>query len=281
MAEEQPETPSFDDLAAREALANNAGGGGGGSQIDSMKIYVGDNRGQSVGQLQQTRETAGKGLPAVQPGPPTPQYGTVGQVSSEYFRFDYTTRQNFINALKGLGHDTSKMTDADFAQAWRAYTIQAGQHTVNGRNMTAWGAVALDLLTREDQRQKAAIEGPKTTTATQTQTNLSTQLDAKAMLFQASKTLLGRAPTDTESSNFFSSLNEAERANPQVTTTTSTSAPTGELINQEQTVQGGMSADAKAMLVQEEAKKNPEYGAYQVATTFLDGLMGAVYGKGY
>lgn len=273
---DQPVTPSFDDLAAAQALADG-GAQQGGNKIDSMKVYTGDVSSAPIGPLQQTRETAGKGLPRAA----GPMFKTVGEVSAEYFRFDYATRQNFINALKGLGQDTSKMTDADFAQAWRAYTVQAAQNTANGKNMTPWSAIALDLLTREDQRQKATLEPPKTTTATQTQTNLSTQLDAKAMLYQASKTLLGRAPTDTEASNFFANLNQAERANPQVTTTTSTTAPTGELISQEQVSQGGMSADAKQMLVQDEAKKNPEYGAYQVSTTFLDGLLGAVYGKGY
>lgn len=275
---DQPVTPSFEDLAAAEALAGGAAQTGG-SKIDSMKVYKGTGA-QPIGQLQQTRETAGKGLPPVT-ATKMPIYSTVGEVSSEYFRFDYTSRQNFINALKALGQDTSKMNDADYAAAWRAYTVQAGQQTVNGKNMTPWDVLALDLLTREGQRQKEALQGPKTTTATQTQTSLSTALDAKAMLYQASKTLLGRAPTDTEANNFFSSLNEAERANPQVTTTTSTTAPTGELISQEQVSQGGMSADAKQLLVQEEAQKNPEYGAYQVATRFLDGLMGAVYGKGY
>lgn len=277
---DQPETPSFEDLAAAEALAGGAGGTTGGNKIDSMKVYMGELGALPVGQLQQTRETAGQGLPRGAPQAGGPSFKTVGEVSSDYFRFDYKTRQDFINSLKGLGQDTSKMTDADFAQAWRAYTIQAAQNTANGKNMTPWSAIALDLLTREDQRQKA-VNTPKVTTTTQTQTNLSTQLDAKAMLYQASKTLLGRAPTDTEASNFFSSLNAQEKANPQVTTTTNTAGPGGELVSQNQITEGGMSADAKQMLVQEEAKKNPEYGAYQVATTFLDGLMGAVYGKGY
>jgi len=275
---EEPKTPSFEDLAASQALASG-GGETGGSKIDSMKIYVGSGA-QQIGQLQQTRETAGLNLPPVS-ATKVPTYSTVGQVATDYFRFDYKTRQSFINSLKGLGQDTSKMTDADYAAAWRAYTIQAAQQTVNGRNMTTWDVIALDLLTREGQRQQEAQKGPKTTTTTQTQTSLSTQLDAKAMLYQASKTLLGRAPTDAEANNFFSSLNAAERANPQTTTTTSTTAPTGELISQNQTVEGGISADAKQLLVQEEAQKNPEYGAYQVSTRFLDGLMQEVYGKGY
>ena len=291
---EQPVTPSFDQLAAAEALA--AGGGQtGGSQIDSLKVYVGE--GAQLPRVQKNRETVGQSPVA---GAEGPKFLTVGEVSTDYFRFYYETRQNFISALKGIGQDTTKMTDADFAQAWRAYTIQAAQHTTNGRNMTTWGAVALDLFTREDQRRKEVQKPPETVTSTYSSVdtasdvNLSTRLDAKAMLYQASKTLLGRAPTDTETNNFFTNLNQQEMANPQTTTTTANRTVTAtegveggpgpsqtEETTQDRITSGGMSADAKQMLVQEEAKKNPEYGAYQVATTFLDGLMGAVYGKGY
>lgn len=275
---EEPVMPDFDAQAAAIA-ANGIQGGSAQDKIDSMKIYTGTGA-SPIGQLQQTRETAGKGLPPVTVTK-TPTYSTVGQVSTDYFRFDYNTRQSFINSLKGLGQDVSKMNDADFAAAWRAYTIQAAQQTVNGRNMTPWDVVALDLLTREKQRQEEVLKGPKTTTATQTATDLSTRLDAKAILYQASQTLLGRAPTDTETSNFWSNLNQQESANPQVTTTTSTTAPTGELIDQQQVRTGGVSAEARQMLVMDEAKSNPEYGAYQVATKFQDALMGLVYGKGY
>lgn len=275
---EQPQVPSFDAQAASIA-ANGVQGGSAQDKIDSLKIYTGSGA-QPIGQLQQTRETAGLGLPPVTVTK-TPTYSTVGQVSTDYFRFDYKTRQSFINSLKGLGQDVSKMNDADFAAAWRAYTIQAAQQTTNGRNMTTWDVVALDLLTREGQRQQEALKVPKTTTTVQTATDLSTQLDAKAILYQASQTLLGRAPTDTETSNFWANLNSQESANPQVTTTTTTTAPTGEVTDQNQVRTGGMSAEAKQMLVMDEAKKNPEYGAYQVATKFQDALMGLVYGKGY
>jgi hypothetical protein len=276
---EDPVMPDFDAQAAAIA-ANGIQGGTAQDKIDSMNVYMGMGQ-RPVGQLQQSRETAGKGLPDTRGQDKSPIYRSVGDVSTEYFRFDYKTRSDFINALKGLGQDTSKMNDADFASAWRAYTVQAAQQTTNGKNMSPWDVLALDLLTREKQRQDEVQKGPKTTTATQTATDLSTQLDAKAILYQASQTLLGRAPTDTETSNFWSNLNQQESANPQVTTTTTTTAPTGELINQEQVRSGGMSADAKQMLVMDEAKKNPEYGAYQVATKFQDALMGLVYGKGY
>lgn len=276
---EEPVMPDFDAQAAAIA-AQGVQGGTAQDRIDSMKIYTGMGT-TPIGGLQQSRETAGKGLPDIRGTQKTPNYSTVGIVSTDYFRFDYATRQNFINGLKGLGQDVSKMNDADFASAWRAYTIQAAQQTTNGRNMTPWDVMALDLLTREKQRQETVAQGPKTTTAVQTATDLSTQLDAKAILYQASQTLLGRAPTDTETSNFWANLNKQETANPQVTTTTTTTAPTGEVISQNQVREGGMGAEAKQMLVMEEAKRNPEYGAYQVATKFQDALMGLVYGKGY
>lgn len=293
MATEQDTTPDWEAQAQANAMAAGVPGGTAGDKIDSMPVFV---IGSPVRRVQTSRETAGKGLPD-STTVPVP-LSTVGVESGKYFSWDYETRQQFINTLKGLGQDTSKMNDSDFAAAWRAYVIQAAQHKANGKDITPWSVMTIDLFTRETERQKQVEKGPVTATSTSTGTTsdvqLSTELDAKALLYQASKSLLGRAPTDTEVSNFFTSLNQEESANPQVTTTNATRTVTStegieggpgpsqtEETTQDRVTSGGMSADAKQMLVMEEAKKNPEYGAYQAATTFKDALMDMVYGKGY
>lgn len=293
MPTDQETTGDWEKQAQINAMAAGVPGGGAGNQVDSMPVFV---RPPRPGRVLPSRETVGKGLPEtiMQPA----ENSTVGIESGKYFGWDYDTRQLFIGNLKGLGQDVSKMSDADFAAAWRAYVIQAAQHKANGRNVTPWSVMAIDLFTRETERQKEVEKPPVTATSVSTGTTsdvqLSTELDAKALLYQASKSLLGRAPTDTEVSNFFTSLNQEEAANPQMTTTNATRIVTStegveggpgpsqtEETTQDRVTSGGMSADARQMLVMEEAKKNPEYGAYQAATTFKDALMDMVYGKGY
>lgn len=202
-------------------------------------------------------------------------------VMMDYYRWDYNTRQSFLNGLTGIGVDVSKQTDSQLAKMWGDYVNQAAAYTSLGRPFNPWAVLTLDVLTQEGKRKTEAEKGPVTTTATEV--NLSTKLDAKAMLYQASKTLIGRAPSDTETANFYAALNQQETNNPQITTTTTVPGVEGtpQGATQTRTTSGGLSADAKQMLVIEEAKKNPEYGAYQAATTFTDALKEMVYGRGY
>lgn len=219
-------------------------------------------------------------------------------VMMDYYRWDYNTRQSFLNSLQGVGVDVSKQTDSQLAQKWADYVNQSAAYTSLGKPINPWAVIGMDIFSQEGRRKAEAEKGPVTATTSATTTmsdvNLSTQLDAKAMLYQASKTLLGRAPSDAETANFYAALNAQETANPQITTTTNNSTVTStegtvggpgpsrtEETSQNRVTSGGLSADAKQMLVIEEAKKNPEYGAYQAATTFTDALKEMVYGKGY
>lgn len=209
----------------------------------------------------------------------------------DYYRWDGTRRSQFNGALAKLGYDVTKLDDAKKASIWTEYVKQAAAYFPTGRNMDPWDIMGMDLLQQEAARQAELeaqkLKGPETKTTTTSETRLSTELDAKAVLYQASKTLLGRAPTEAETASFWSNLNQQESANPVITETTTVRGPQteegreGDIVSQNQVTSGGLSADAKQMLVMEEAKKNPEYGAYQAATTFKSALTDLVFGKGY
>ncbi len=208
-------------------------------------------------------------------------YIKVQDYANNYYTFTPGERSVFLANVEKLGGDTTKMKDQDLFKIWQEYVVQAAMYTNKGIDFNPWDVMGADIASQEERRKSELTKPNVTTTATQQQIKLSTQQDAKAILYQASRTLLGRAPTETESADFFSSLNAAENANPEMTTTTTERTGEGDIVSQSSVSSGGMSADAKQLMTLEAAKKNPEYGAYQAATTFKDALMAKVYGKGY
>lgn len=275
-----PQIPSEDEQERRRQAALAAGGSGGLDDIPNMPVFarVKPVQSQAATGLPFNRETVGQSKPAE--GSKN-DYIKVGDYANNYYTFTPGERSVFLANIEKLGGDTTKMKDQDLFKIWQEYVIQAAMYTNKGQNFNPWDIMGMDISSQE-ARKKAQIEKPnETLTATQTRTQLSTADDAKAILYQASRTLLGRAPTETESANFFQALNAKESANPEVTTTTTEKTAGGDVVSQSAVTSGGMSSDAKQLMTLEAAKKNPEYGAYQAATTFKDALMAKVYGKGY
>ncbi len=225
--------------------------------------------------------------------PPKPITPTVLQVSNEFFGWDERKKEEFRTRVAMAGLDPQRMNDTQLASVWRGYVEQAAQYKVNGINRSPDEVLGLDQIAHEQRRlrelEEEKVQGPVTTTSTQTSTDLSTKMDAKAMLYTAAKTLLGRAPSEAEVGSFFANLNAEETANPTQVNTVSTTTPTtdaeGMQIDrtevQSQTRTGGVSADAKSMMAMDAAKANPEYGAYQAGTKVHDAFMDLVFGKGY
>ena len=112
---------------------------------------------------------------------------------------------------------------------------------------------------------------PRSETTTSTSTDLSTFEDARAIMYEVAKSLLGRAPTKAESKQIQSVLNSYEKANPAVTTTT-TNYMGDTVTGQESKTTGGVRAETRQLLAMDEAKKDPEYGAYQAATNGMNWL---------
>lgn len=184
-----------------------------------------------------------------------------------YYLWDNKTRNRFLSQLGLAGYDTSKMSDRDIADTWAKYVDTSARYQVQGQHVSPW-----DVLSKDIAGKSAAASAPKTTTATQQTYNISTAEDAAALFQGAAQTLLGRDPTKAEQARFKQVLNKYEQANPATTTTTTTSVG-GDVTNQQSTTSGGVSAGAQQYIAGEEAKKNPEYGAYQAATNGMNWLM--------
>lgn len=86
---------------------------------------------------------------------------------------------------------------------------------------------------------------------------------------------LGRAPTEAESAAFLAALNAKQRQNPTSTTTTYTKDPASGQYNTSSTTTGGVNEDAFADQWGD-THNEAEAGAYQMATTYFDALLGAL-----
>lgn len=126
--------------------------------------------------------------------------------------------------------------------------------------------------------EKVKYVGPKTKTTTDKRVNLSSSEDVKALTNQMLTELLGRAPTVEELARYRAAINGYENKNPEVTTTTSTLDDMGEVVSQSSKTTGGASQAAIGGLVEEGAKKGPEYGKFQSATTYYNAMMQMITG---
>ncbi|HEY6022252.1 MAG TPA: hypothetical protein VIY48_21005 [Candidatus Paceibacterota bacterium] len=197
---------------------------------------------------------------------------TLSEVTNQYYGWDSATKNRFITQLNLAGFNASGMSDSQLASAWADYAGQAARYYQqgSGQKLTPW-----DILAKDMQQREAAQ--PRTVTSTSSSSNMSTSEDAHAIFMQAAQSLLGRDPTKTEISSFRKKLNEYESANPTVTTTTSNYVGQ-DLKSQSSKTTGGVSADTRNMMAMENAKSQPEFGAYQAATTYMDALMKTISG---
>ena len=125
--------------------------------------------------------------------------------------------------------------------------------------------------------------GPKSRTVTSKKVDLSSPEDAKVLVTQTLRELLGRAPNAKELAQFKSSISGYEKANPEVTTTTQQLSPdlaSGEVnvTDESSTTSGGVSDAARAALIQTPTVETKEFGKYQAATTYWDAMMQMISG---
>lgn len=215
----------------------------------------------------------GAGSPPPQMGGFSPGYwagqidktGTVSEVSSQYYGWDNATKNQLITQLSLAGHNASGMSDAQLQSLWASYVGQAAAYYGVGKKLTPWDIMAKDRATRESAQ-------PRTTSQTSTAYDLSTSEDAQVIFMNAAQSLLGRDPTKSEISQFQSKLNAYEKANPTVTTVQSNYLGQ-DLQSQTSTTKGGVKEGARGLMAMEDAKRDPEYGAYQAATNYMDLIM--------
>lgn len=169
---------------------------------------------------------------------------------------------------------------SDFQSAvayWKQAVDYAGNQYTNGqKKVTPWDVVQQSLGLA---KAAGAGNGPKTTTQTNTSTatEVLTNGDANAMISSMYQNELGRDPTDGELSRYRSMLINKSKANPQVTKTTTTDHTDGKgntSSSNSSTSSGGWSSTGLQNDLQGDVHADPEYGAYQAATQYMQAIEG-------
>jgi len=258
-----------DPLAARRAASSE-------QKQNTFNNTVKKNAGATVGAVGGTGVDTGHGTaknPIIYLGSDS-RIGFMDQdaASGMYYKWDNKTKNQFLSQLGLAGYDTGQLKDAQLASLWAGYVEVAGKYSLAGKWVSPWEVIGKDIAQREDAAAK-----PRTVTQTQKTYNLSTAEDAHALFQGAAQALLGRDPTKSEIARFKGTLNKYEQSNPAMTTTTSDYLGS-DLQNQTSTTTGGVTAASQQLMAQEEAKKDPEYGAYQAATNGMNWLMEMIGG---
>lgn len=170
--------------------------------------------------------------------------------------------------------DSSYLTasDAALAAAWggtNGLVQQSAAYAAAGKDVSPWDILAKDIASNAGGKGK--YQGTQTRNI-QT-VNLTSAADANAIFTSAAQSLLGRAPTADELAAFRNNLSGLEKANPTNQTIEETFNPQGFMIDKNVLKSsGGIGAAAQQNLALQQAKTNPEYGAYQAATTYMGAL---------
>lgn len=121
--------------------------------------------------------------------------------------------------------------------------------------------------------------GPRFKTTTASRVDLTDPATARAIATRMFQDLMMRNPGKGEIGAFATALAQAEQDSPVTeTTTTEYDMTTGEPIGTKTASSGGLTADARAMIAEDRIKADPEYGAVQAATTYMNAFENAIYG---
>lgn len=176
---------------------------------------------------------------------------------------------------------------ARFGQAGKQvspFDLLAGYvKSAGGAGKDAWrnlGAFEVNTVTGEKR-----YAGPGTylgngrAQQTDTRTDLTDPDTARAIATKLFQDLMGRDPGAGELGAFGKALATAEAANPVTQTTTTTyNMETGQPISQDTQSHGGLTAEGRAYIGEQQVKKKKEYGATQAATTYQNAFENLIFG---
>lgn len=286
----EPVVPSIEEQQKARAAAAAAGASG--DDWTSIMVFTGRVAPQPTQRVEISpgsgiyREvTVGEGNYA--PGQPAPERVTAGQLVNQWFQMDAVDRNRYKDTFILMGLiNPQRATDQDYSQVWTGYVQQLARYNAANPNtmLTIGDLLDADLKKKEETDpglSELMRTGKRTTTRTSTNIQKSSNLDARALMDAAARSLLGRKATAEESAKLLAVVNKMEAENPEVTTTTQEEDMYGTVLSQNSTTTGGVSAASREQIAREAAEANPEYGAYQAATTYMGSLMDMVYGRGY
>ncbi|HET6917290.1 MAG TPA: hypothetical protein VFH56_14445 [Acidimicrobiales bacterium] len=199
---------------------------------------------------------------------------TAQAMSLPYVWSDEKVREA-MKKMRQAGLDVTSFHDMELE--WRAlvdraskmYDLSQGQNKV-----TPW-----DVLELQKREAKAAGNFVNFQNGSETTTSRSvsdiTQGESWRALQSTLSTLLGRDPTSQELRDYTYRMNQLAAQNPTLTTTVHHYVA-GREKSQDSNTTGGFGADDLAQNAYQQAQDNPDYGAFQSATTYFNAAVSAL-----
>lgn len=161
-------------------------------------------------------------------------------------------------------------SSSNYVQAravWQDAVEEASQYTAMGKQVSPMEMLNIMGGLRESRG------------GTTTQTSRSTTEVSRAAARQSIRAIyqdqLGRDPTEDEMSRYTAMIQGQARSNPTVSTTTTTTDGSGNTTSDTKTTPGYGLDDAQEA-TRSKVEQNPEYGAFQAATTYFNVLENVV-----
>lgn len=292
MAVTSGNNPDPKEMAALAALMGGMGGGG----LSNGKVYMGSERYTLGGQ----DKGSGGALPRGKS-----MYGTrdlwasQDEAYKDYFHWSLKKQGDFI--AQGILSGMLSLGDGPMegSKLWKKLTAEAALYGAAGKKVSpfdimasyvkasgganAWrsqGVWEINTVTGERRYQgPGKYLGDGKAIQTDTRVDLTDPDTAKAVATKLFQDMMGRDPGAGELSGFAGALHSAEESAPVVSnTTTQYDMDTGQALTTSTESSGGISAEGKQYLGEQQIKGKKEYGAFQAATTYQNALESLVFG---
>jgi hypothetical protein len=201
---------------------------------------------------------------------------TVTRALNQPYLWDEEELDSAMKRMQDAGLDVKSFDDVNSVwqslveRAAKTFTISEGE-----KKVTPWDV--LDLIEREDEAANGG-EDPENFTHVSTSKSIQdiTEGEAWSVLQSNLSRMLGRDPSDQEVRDFTHRMNTLAARNPAISKTISTYKD-GRLTNSTtREVESGFTADDMMMDSYEQAQANPEYGAFQAASTYYNAAVSAL-----
>ncbi|MGA4942147.1 hypothetical protein [Streptomyces cinereoruber] len=285
-------TPPDPEMEALKKLFAAGGTTGPGAKT----VYMGTERYMTYGG-QKTGEGRG-----------APKYGTrplkmtEQEAMNNFYNWDDKKRSDFTAQLVLAGMVPAGAGALEAEKAWQDLVKASARYGAAGKEVTPY-----DLLTgyvkaaggakKDSWKQLGAFEvntvtgekryagpgrylGNGRAVMVDTRTDLTDPDTAKGIATKLFQGLMGRDPQAGELSAFAAALNAAEASSPVTqTTTTQYDMNTGQALSQQTASAGGVTAEGRAYIGEQQIKQKKEYGVNQSVTTYQNALESLIYGN--
>lgn len=277
-----------------KALASLAAGPAG--STSGGVVYMGSERYTKGGQ----DKGSGQQLPRGKT-----MYGThdIAMSQDEAYKsyFTWSTKKQSDFVAQGILSGMLKLGDGPMegSKLWKKLTAEAAMYGSVGKKVTPFDLMAsyvqasggANAWTNAGVWQINTVTGERKYTGpgtylgngqaseTNTRVDLTDPDTAKSVATKLFQNMMGRDPGAGELGSFATALHAAEQNSPVVqNTTTQYDMNTGQPLSTSTQSSGGVTAEGKAYIGEQQVKKKKEYGAFQAATTYQNALESLVFG---